>query len=332
MLAVLNSVAASAAQSPPPPLTLEHSGGGLISAVMESTISKLPPLEPSTPVRNATQLIRTVKLSGHYTADVVLRLPSYTRLQLDGSLTPIAELNAGNDTNVQDYLGTGMVYATGEMIGVEGGVFNCSGWSPSPQGLAHNGTTTLAGILFNSVVGGWITGAEVANCGCGSTVGPRPGYVSGNIWIRQGWGNSIEGVSSHHSCNRGVWAETVKLIVWGGRFNHNEADGLDFDAGTSKSVAYNNVCNNNSICPINPHLQLNGFKTPATHHSIPKCVQTTTLQPRTVDLSDLCTPWGRPPRCIPGGGCELQLDHQQHLPVQQGGGDLGGFCGRGTYQ
>jgi parallel beta-helix repeat protein len=92
---------------------------------------------------------------------------------------------------------------------------------------------------------GWITGAEIANCGCGSSVGPRPGYVSGNIWVRQGWGNSIQSVDSHHSCNRGVWAETVKLIVWDGTFHDNEADGLDFDAGTSKSVAYGNVCNNN---------------------------------------------------------------------------------------
>jgi hypothetical protein len=147
---LLAAVGAAGAQSP---LTLEHSGGGPISAVMASVISKLPPLEPTGPVKNATKLVRTVKLSGHYTADVVLRLPSYTRLQLDGSLTATPDLNAGEDTNVQGYLGTGMVYATGEMIGVEGGVFNCSGWKPG-TGLPHNGTSTLAGILFNSVLGG----------------------------------------------------------------------------------------------------------------------------------------------------------------------------------
>ena len=223
------------------------SAGGPISHVVASVLSKLPPLHPSGPIYNATQLVRTVKLSGHYQADVVLPLPSYTRLVLDGTLTATASLNAGEETNIEGYLGTGMVFATGAMIGVEGGVFNCSGWDPSTS-LPHNGTTTLAGILFNDVTGGWITGAEVANCGCSSKAGPRgaTGYVSGNIWVRQGWGNAIEGVHSHHSCNRGVWAETSKLIVWGGVFSHNSADGLDFDAGTQKSVAYNNVCNNNS--------------------------------------------------------------------------------------
>ena len=149
---------------------------------MASVLSKLPPLHPSGPIYNATQLVRTVKLSGHYQADVVLPLPSYTRLVLDGTLTATASLNAGEETNIEGYLGTGMVFATGAMIGVEGGVFNCSGWDPSTS-LPHNGTTTLAGILFNDVTGGWITGAEVANCGCSSKAGPRgaTGYVSGNI-------------------------------------------------------------------------------------------------------------------------------------------------------
>jgi hypothetical protein len=90
---------------------------------------------------------------------------------------------------------------------------------------------------------------EVLTCGCGSSAGPRPGYVSGNIWVRQGWGieRAIERAAhSHHSCNRGVWAETVKLIIWDGHCHNNVADGIDFDAGTSRSVAYNNVCNNNS--------------------------------------------------------------------------------------
>ena len=53
-------------------------------------------------------------------------------------------------------------------------------------------------------------------------------YVSGNIRVTGGWGNSIEGVESSSSTNRGVWAQTVKLLVWNGYYHHNEADGLDF--------------------------------------------------------------------------------------------------------
>ena len=81
---------------------------------------------------------------------------------------------------------------------------------------------------------------------------PAPGLRQRQhqFWIRQGWGieRAIERAAhSHHSCNRGVWAETVKLIIWDGHCHNNVADGIDFDAGTSRSVAYaNNVCNNNS--------------------------------------------------------------------------------------
>ena len=232
-------------------VTVEHTGGGLISAVMKDVVNKLPPApNSSTPVKNATALVRTVLLTGNYVADMVLKLPPYTRLVLDGTLNAADMLNAGNGAGTDGrsgygQLGTGMVYAEGSMIGVEGGLFNCSGWTSS-QSMPRNGTSTLAGILFNNVLAGWIRGATITSCGCGSPGGPRPGYVSGNIWVRQGWGNSIQGVNGGHSCNRGVWAETVKLIVWDGYFHHNDADGLDFDAGTSKSVAYNNICNNNS--------------------------------------------------------------------------------------
>lgn len=229
----------------PAALVVGHRGGGLISAVMRDVVGALPAApDPKTPVRNATELVRTVRLTGAYQADVVLKLPPYTRLVLDGSLVPTASLNAASGVSVQGQLGTGMVYGEGDMIGVEGGLFNCSGWTSS-QKMPRKGTSTLAGILFNNVLGGWVRGSVVSNCGCGSPGGPRPGYVSGNIWVRNGWGNSIQNVESRDSCNRGVWAQTVKLLVWDGLFHDNGADGIDFDSGTSKSVAYNNVCNNN---------------------------------------------------------------------------------------
>ena len=62
-------------------------GGGLTSTVMASIISKLPPLTPpATGVRDGDALMRTVRLTGAYEADVPLILPSYTRLVLDGTM------------------------------------------------------------------------------------------------------------------------------------------------------------------------------------------------------------------------------------------------------
>ena len=63
-----------------------HRGGGLTSDVMASIISKLPPLTPPAGVRDGDALMRTVRLTGAYEADVPLILPSYTRLVVDGTM------------------------------------------------------------------------------------------------------------------------------------------------------------------------------------------------------------------------------------------------------
>ena len=64
-----------------------HSGGGLTSAVMASIIAKLPAVTPpKSGVREGDRLMRIVRLSGAYQADVPIILPSYTRLILDGSI------------------------------------------------------------------------------------------------------------------------------------------------------------------------------------------------------------------------------------------------------
>ena len=64
-----------------------HSGGGLTSFIMASIISKLPPLTPpASGVRDGDTLMRTVRLTGAYKADVPLILPSYTRLVLNGTM------------------------------------------------------------------------------------------------------------------------------------------------------------------------------------------------------------------------------------------------------
>ena len=67
-----------------------HTGGGPTSAVMRTIISKLPAVTPpSSGVRDGGALMRTVRLTGAYSADVPLVLPSYTRLVLEGSITAV---------------------------------------------------------------------------------------------------------------------------------------------------------------------------------------------------------------------------------------------------
>ena len=77
-----------------------HSGGGLTSVVMDTIISKLPPppTPPKSGVRSGEALMRTVRLSGAYQADVPLILPSYTRLILDGSIDAPLDRRFGGDS------------------------------------------------------------------------------------------------------------------------------------------------------------------------------------------------------------------------------------------
>ena len=61
-----------------------HRGGGLTSGVMASIISKLPPVTTNSSggLYDGKQLMRTVRLSGDYQADVPLLLPSFTCIAL----------------------------------------------------------------------------------------------------------------------------------------------------------------------------------------------------------------------------------------------------------
>jgi parallel beta-helix repeat protein len=131
------------------------------------------------------------------------------------------------------------------LVHVEGGSWNCDNWTSS-NATGGTNTSTLAGIWLDKTTGGWIKDLTIKGCGNPAPAGLYPGTVCGNIWISGGWGNTISHVESSHSFNRGVWAETTKLMVLHSFFHHNVADGIDFDAGTKKSVAFNNTCTNNS--------------------------------------------------------------------------------------
>ena len=224
-----------------------HSGGGLTSVVMDTIISKLPPppTPPKSGVRSGEALMRTVRLSGAYQADVPLILPSYTRLILDGSIDALpyklgwtpGSAGAPNQT-------ASIVSVTGaQMVSVEGGSWSCAQWNSS---AAQGNTTTVAAIYFDSTSFSFIRNLRIRSCGgysggnnSGSIGVHRAGYVAGNIRVSGGQSNVIENVESSHSLSRGIWAQCSELIVAGGSYHHNNADGIDLDSSSSHNMIYN---------------------------------------------------------------------------------------------
>ena len=73
----------------------------------------------------------------------------------------------------------------------------------------------------------------------GSIGNMRQGYVSGNIRVSGGGSNVVENVESSHSSNRGIWVQSQKLVVSGGSYHHNDADGIDIDSSSSHNMVYN---------------------------------------------------------------------------------------------
>ena len=49
----------------------------------------------------------------------------------------------------------------------------------------------------------------------------------------------IENVDSSYSSNRGIWVQSQKLVVSGGSYHHNDADGIDLDSSSSHNMVYN---------------------------------------------------------------------------------------------
>merc|ERR1712039_212849 len=44
---------------------------------------------------------------------------------------------------------------------------------------------------------------------------------------------------------RGIWAQTQKLVVTGGYYHHNVADGVDLDSASSHCTVHNTTCSMN---------------------------------------------------------------------------------------
>eukprot|EP01043_Picozoa_sp_COSAG02_P033419 COSAG02_NODE_2279_length_9234_cov_37.573071_7_plen_647_part_00 len=235
-----------------------HSGGGLTSAVMDSIISKLPPVTPppNSGLRDGKQLMRTVHLTGAYQADVPLILPSYTRLVLDGSIDalPYKLSWTPGSAGAPNQTASMVSVKGGKMVSVEGGQWSCARWNSS---AAKGNTSDVTAIFFDSTSFSFIRNLQIRACGGYSggnnsaSIGvARLGYVSGNIRISGGQSNVVENVDSGYSSNRGIWVQSEKVVISGGSYHHNDADGIDLDSSSSHNVIHNAMFFMNARCGI----------------------------------------------------------------------------------
>jgi hypothetical protein len=126
----------------------------------------------------------------------------------------------------------------------------------------------VTAIYFDNTSYSFIRNLNVTSCGqysggqSSASIGiGRSGYNSGNIRIATprsseqpggdgGGSNVLENVESSYSWNRGVWVQSQKLVVSGGKYHHNDADGIDLDGGSSYNTIHNAEFYMNARCGI----------------------------------------------------------------------------------
>ena len=137
-----------------------------------------------------------------------------------------------------------------------GGSWSCARWNSS---VVSGNTSDVTAIFFSNASFSFMRNLNVTSCGMYSgdpavwdytakkyvgnnsaTIGiGKLAYVCGNIRIHAGHSNVVEGVHSSYSWSRGLWAQTRRLIVTGGSYHHNNADGIDMDSSSSHSTIHN---------------------------------------------------------------------------------------------
>ncbi len=137
---------------------------------------------------------------------------------------------------------------------------------------AKGNTSTVTAIYFDNTSYSFIRNLKITSCGQYSggqrsdQVGiGRTGYNSGNIRVATpraseqpgppyfgdgGGSNVIENVESSFSWNRGVWVQSQRLVVSGGKYHHNDADGIDLDGGSSFNTIHNAEFYMNARCGV----------------------------------------------------------------------------------
>lgn len=181
---------------------------------------------------NQSSGLRYLKMTGDYEADVPLRLPSLFCLMLNGSISDAANFTFG---------------ATKHSAAV-------------PSEFAA--LVTMNSTWYSAVIGGTYdstrhlsTQAQAITIVSGNRNTIRQvrarSHFSSAIGIYQGSTNEISGCdvggdSETSISARGIWTlATERSLIHNNRVHHCASHALDFDAYTSFSVAYSNICESN---------------------------------------------------------------------------------------
>ena len=190
-----------------------------------------PPIQPNDVLKNVyvvnDTVLRYLDLQGAYLADAPLVLPSLFVLRLNGSI-----VDAKNITN---------------------SVFN---------GVSHVGLVTLNNSEYSGIIGGVINATAHSNTRMQavSLLNSRRSTVrrlralsnwESAIGIKGGEQNEISycdtgGTNVYPTLGRAIWLlATVSGYVHNCYVHHSLTHALDFDAYTSSSVAWKNLCEDN---------------------------------------------------------------------------------------
>lgn len=186
--------------------------------------------------------LRHLHLQGAYLADVSLSLPSLFVLNLSGSITPASNLSLANTSRFQALVQMADVY----FAAVIGGTFDGSSLPAMPSTYDPvTKTTTRHGYMALSIQGGAnnaIRGVRAMSNNSDAVIGvnmsPRAEIGGCEVGGDSGALGLLE--------TRCIWTlATSHALVHDCHVHHCRSHSLDFDAYTSSSVAWNNVCEDN---------------------------------------------------------------------------------------
>ena len=207
--------------------------GTYTSQLQANVINTLyPAIEPATVLSQISlvnnSVLRYLHLEGNYYADSPLTIPSLFVLQLNGSYIVDAQNISDNKYN----------------------------------GMTHSGLITLNNSEYSAVIGGTINATvhattkmqaiSVLNSNRNTIRGTRAlSNFQTAIGIHGGIQNEIAycdagGNEGNRIASRAIWAlATSKCYVHHCHVHHSHMHALDFDAYTSSSIAWNNLCEDN---------------------------------------------------------------------------------------
>ena len=198
---------------------------GTKASDLQKLIDTLP---PPTPLANVTALVnssqlRRLRLTGAYTGDVTLHLPSLFVLALDEGTTYSGAAAGWVD-------GSNLIEANGTFYtAVVGGVYSCSDMQ-----LSFHGSTGIFGHATRVFT---MTNVKVSHCGLGRN------YSTGNVMVQNGVQGEIS-YSEFFGGSRGIWLERNNGLAVHHNHVHDCGPLIDVDNGNNGVLLYSNSLEN----------------------------------------------------------------------------------------